>query len=125
MYYRPDPKLSDDGKREPYVATRAHSGTELSSKESNFVKLFDHESRDYAQAAAVEGVDMSKLPDHYEPQKWAEAQSQTGTRGTEELKDSATREQWLPKGMEKKLSKRGEEMHENFNKIFSEPAHRS
>jgi hypothetical protein len=68
---------------------------------------------------------MSKLPDHYEPQKWAEAQSQTGTRGTEELKDSATREQWLPKGMEKKLSKRGEEMHENFNKIFSEPAHRS
>eukprot|EP00951_Prasinocladus_malaysianus_P043897 scaffold556027_cov39-Prasinocladus_malaysianus.AAC.1 len=69
---------------------------------------------------------MSKLPDKYVQETYPEA-TQAGSRGIDELKDSASapREQWLPKNMEKKLSKRGEEMHQNFVKTFSGPTHES
>jgi len=75
------------------------------------------------QAQPVD-VDMSKLPDHVEKHQWQEAPTQT-SRGIDELRDSSLpREQWLPKNMEKKLSKRGEEMHESFVKMFNNEPNR-
>mmetsp|Transcript_1554 Transcript_1554/g.3514 ORF Transcript_1554/g.3514 Transcript_1554/m.3514 type:complete len:185 (-) Transcript_1554:134-688(-) len=116
--HRPDPKLSDDHEHVPHhplASQRSQAGTELSEREKNFLKFFDHESREYSQAQPVE-VDISKLPDHYTPEVYPDEAIEK--RGIEELKDGV-RQPWLPKGMEKKLSKRGEEMHEGFLKIFS------
>jgi len=48
---RPDPKLADDTPHNIHAQQRAasHTGTKLSDKEQNFLKIFDHESREYAQ----------------------------------------------------------------------------
>ena len=124
--HRPDPKLSDDN--EPWVphnihaAKHAGAGAQLDSREAAFVRLFDHPVKHYAQAAAVD-VDMAKLPDHYEAPDWSTPAAKAEARGIDELRDSsnvpsAPREQWKPQNMSKKLSKRGEEMHEGFLKIF-------
>jgi len=125
--HRPDPKLADDN--EPWVphnihaAKHAGAGAQLDAREAAFVKLFDRPVKQYAQAAAVD-VDMAKLPDHYEAEDWSSSVAKAEARGIDELRDrnvnvaSEPREQWKPKNMSKKMSKRGEEMHEGFLKIF-------
>ena len=125
--HRPDPKLADDDV--PWVPHNIHkhagAGTQLDAREAAFVKLFDHPVKQYAQAAAVDNVDMAKLPDRYEAQDWSSSAAKAEARGIDELRDSSSnavaagpREQWKPKNMAKKMSQRGEEMHEGFLKIF-------
>ena len=122
-----DDNTADYKPHHPLTAQRAGAGVSVSSKEEAFVRMFDHPTKNYAQAEPVP-VDMEKLPSQYTEQKWEETADKAATRGIDELKDSLApstepREHWLPKKMEKKLSKRGEAMHEGFMKLYQEPTH--